>query len=226
MGWVATIRDAVTGVAIFLFLAMVTGLISANVRQLASVRGWDTILLRLWEFIPQRITSMLAGWGPLEKRWGLWLALGLSAGFACALWIVPERSPPSGSPNHAVGPTFSIEAAQLFHGLPQPCLIKLTDPSTTDIGQTIAWVLRYGNIPSGPICDVQPNELESADDSAVRPATEPGIVIHWNPDFVPAEKVVAYFSSMGLKMRVSHRLDQGAPRNLIWIDIGPGSPWK
>src|SRR5207302_1577724 len=27
-------------------------------------------------------------------------------------------------------------------------------------------------------------------------------------------------------VRVSHQLPNGSPSNLIWIDVGPGSPWK
>jgi hypothetical protein len=29
-----------------------------------------------------------------------------------------------------------------------------------------------------------------------------------------------------LRVSVSHRMPKGSPPNLIWIDIGPGSPWK
>jgi hypothetical protein len=135
-------------------------------------------------------------------------------------------NPASISQVRPVGPTFGNQLAQLFHEFSQQCLIKLTDPSSTEVGQTISWVMSWGKIPSGPTCNVQPNGLPSADESAVKPTTEPGIVIHWKSNFAPGEKVANFFSSMGLNVRVSHRLDPQAPDNLIWIDIGPGSPWK
>jgi hypothetical protein len=117
--------------------------------------------------------------------------------------------------------------AQTFRALPQPCIVQLTGGSSApSIEQTIAWVLRYGNIPSGPVCNIQPNELPSADEKTVKPTTEPGIVIHWNPDFVPGENLANFLSSMGLNIRVSHQLNAHTPNNLIWIDVGNGYPWK
>jgi hypothetical protein len=149
-------------------------------------------------------------------------------------WISPPNtraiwtsSLPGEISHRQVGPTFGSQLAQTLRSLPQPCIVQLTGGSSVpEVEQTIAWVLRYGNVPSGPICNIQPNELPNADEIAVKPTTEPGIVIHWNPDFVPGEKLANFLSSTGLKIRVSHQLNARAPNNLIWIDIGNGSPWN
>lgn len=47
----------------------------------------------------------IAGWQPLQRRWWLWLALGLSGGIAITLWVAPllEQQPSSqSSSNEAV----------------------------------------------------------------------------------------------------------------------------
>jgi hypothetical protein len=89
------IRVAAIAAAIFIGSALVTGLISANVRQLASAKGWDTHLLWLWD----RVLPTAAKFAGLRVTW---LCLGLSAGLAIAfslpvsnpLSIVSPPSPP------------------------------------------------------------------------------------------------------------------------------------
>jgi hypothetical protein len=90
-----TVRGLATATFIFITLAIITGLISANVRFFASKRGLDTYLDKLANH-PRIVSAiravidgfnrMIAGWAPLKKRWWLWLALGLSGGLAAALW--------------------------------------------------------------------------------------------------------------------------------------------
>jgi hypothetical protein len=126
-----------------------------------------------------------------------------------------------------IPPTFATQLAQTLRSLPQPCLIKQTGGSSQPaVEQTISWVLRYGNIPEGQICSIYANELPSADQQSIKATSEPGIVIHWNPAGVPGDKLANFLSAMGLNVRVSHRLDKHVPENLIWIDVGNGSPWK
>jgi hypothetical protein len=39
------------------------------------------------------VRRLISGWQPLQKRWWLWLALGLSGGFTTALWVMPSLQP-------------------------------------------------------------------------------------------------------------------------------------
>jgi hypothetical protein len=130
-------------------------------------------------------------------------------------------------PESHIGETFSIELAQLLHELPQPCLIKITNPANTELGSLINWVTTYGNMPNGHICAVEENTaLPDVDKKYVKPTTDAGMVIHWNADYAPAAKLAHFFDSSGVIVRISHQLDGDSPSNLIWFDIGPGSPWK
>jgi hypothetical protein len=141
-------------------------------------------------------------------------------GFGFAEATMPPKADPIGS-------TFSIQLAQLLHGLHQPCLFKITNTSKSELGGVIYWVLSYGNIPSGPLCAFLPNNpLPNADIPLIKPTTDPGIIVHWkisNPD---GEKVAHFLEAMGANVHISRQLDGDAPDHLIWIDIGPGSPWK
>jgi DNA-binding IclR family transcriptional regulator len=86
----------------------------------------------------------------------------------------------------------------------------------------------FGNMPQGKLCDIAQNSgLPRADLSTMlKPTTEPGVVVHWKADYQPGEKIAHLLASMGAKVSISHQLDTDAPSNLVWIDIGPGSPWK
>lgn len=87
----STIRGAAIGIALFIFLAIISALISANVRQLAAETGWDRYFLRAWQALPDQIRNMLSGWQPLRQKWWLWLILGFSSGVAVALTTVSQR---------------------------------------------------------------------------------------------------------------------------------------
>jgi hypothetical protein len=90
-------------------------------------------------------------------------------------------------------------------------------------GDTLSWLFRYGAncqmyVDSNPI-DV---------DAPKQPAepSGPGMVIRWDQTFSRGEKIAHFFESDGFKVAVSHRLPDNSLPSLIWIDIGPGSPWK
>lgn len=89
--WLTTARDVATAIAVFLFLGLVSGLITSNVRVLAADKGWDQIFLTLWRRIEAhpRALAVLRMAADLRNRWWFWLSLGLSAGLALALWILP-----------------------------------------------------------------------------------------------------------------------------------------
>jgi hypothetical protein len=88
-----TLRAAATwlfGVFAGVFVtALVLPLISANVRKLASERGWDNGLVRLWDALPEKFRDDLR-WVHLLGLWWLWSILGLSGGVVLALWLIPQ----------------------------------------------------------------------------------------------------------------------------------------
>lgn len=141
---------------------------------------------------------------------------------AGSLGFAPVKPPES-----QIGETFSIELAQTLHDLPQPCLLKITNPANSELGGLVNWVATYGNLPYGPICKVQSNEvLQDADNSYAQPTSQPGLVVHWHSNYAPGQKIAHFFDASGVNTRVSHELDADSPNSLIWFDFGPGSPWK
>jgi len=80
------IRVGATSIFVFVVLAFIT----ANIRTFASKRGMDTYLDR-WADHPHVVAFIrycqkaLASLSPLERRWWLWLALGLSGGLMISL---------------------------------------------------------------------------------------------------------------------------------------------
>jgi hypothetical protein len=84
------VRAAATSVFGFIFLAIVSGLISANVRKLADKHGWDNFLVRWTEKLR---------WERLCGLWWLWSLFGLTGGVALALWLSPFLN--IGLPDHS-----------------------------------------------------------------------------------------------------------------------------
>jgi len=230
MSTIDTIRGAAVAISGFIALTIAGSLISHNMRNLAAAKGWDTWFLWVWDHMPTSWQGWLRMWPSLRSWWWLWLSFGLSGGLAIALSLLAGQSDfRTGNANdRPVGSTTSIQLAQVFHKLPQPCRIKLTDSSKSELGGVIRWVVEYGNIPTGPICKLQETN-PVADADKPRPlslSTEPGITVHWKAVNPQGELIAQFFNSMGAYVRNSHQLDSDDPDDLIWIDIGPGSPWK
>ena len=139
-----------------------------------------------------------------------------------ASWNVP----PSGL-GGPLGPIAAVQLAQTLDALPKPCLIKLTGPHESELRKTIEWIVVYGHANQQPICSIQQDSpIPSADEPPLKLNEQPGIIVHWNEPGVSAEKVAYFFIGMGMKASSSRILPPRSPNNLIWIDIGPGSPWK
>jgi hypothetical protein len=143
------------------------------------------------------------------------------------------RDVPASSQGGPIGPILAVEMVQWFSQLPKPCLVKLTYASDNqNLGRTLDWILSYGDptkVNGGAICDMQPDVLSPPnidEPSSPRKTTDPGIVVHWNENFTPGQGIAHFFDADGFNVKVSHRLPPNSPPNLIWLDIGPGSPWK
>jgi hypothetical protein len=94
----------------------------------------------------------------------------------------------------------------------------------TELKSTLDWILENGvpcrvnNWPESPPNIDEPNSLS--------PTSQPGLVLHWNERNPNGEAIAHFFDSSGFIVKISHRIPADAPSDLIWIDIGPGSPWK
>jgi len=207
---------------------MVAGFISANVRAWAQARGYDTWLLRLSSKLPA------GGWSTLRKRWWLWFGMGLSGGLAAALWAITlypegaETDAPDSPRAGPIGPTTAVQLEKLFSQAPHPCPILVTNAKNTEnFANTVRWIVEHGSkctvrttfdppIPSSPRSDQAKPEL----------AKERGIALHWNRDFRFGEEVEYHLRNFGLRLLpTSRQMPPNSEPNLIWIDIGPGSPW-
>lgn len=125
------------------------------------------------------------------------------------------------------GPIMAVEIVQTFEELPKPCVVKVTaPPENENLRGTLNWILQYGakcDIAENPIGPPNVDEPQSAE---VQPNGNPGIIIHWAADYSWGENAAHFFDSSSFKVSISHRLPPNSNPHLIWIDIGPGSPWK
>ena len=153
---------------------------------------------------------------------------------AVSLEVAPTPTPiagwnvPAGPKTGPVGPIFALEFINAFNRLPKPCTIKITGPRNAFVS-TISSLLEKGGPNGGAICDLRNDQSPATaggSEPSMEPTTEPGFVVHWNQDFKPGEDIVHFLTTATLNVRLSHSLPAKSPPNLIWLDIGPGSPWK
>jgi len=127
-----------------------------------------------------------------------------------------------------LGPILAAEFMWEFSKLPN-CTVKVTafDPEKSQLAITFTRLLTYGHTvrqAGRPICKVDTADPPPAD--PVQKNRIKGVVIHWNPDYPQGEGVAKWFDESGFIVGSSYRLPKDSPKNLIWIDIGPESPWK
>lgn len=126
-----------------------------------------------------------------------------------------------------LSPTFAIEVVQEFSKLAKPCLVRLrasTETAAQHLRSDLRWILTYG---AGCSVDesVQPINVDAATEPP--PNKSRGLIIRWHEGFEPGAHIARVFDDDGgLVVKISHQMPPTAAANLIWIDIGPGSPWK
>jgi hypothetical protein len=131
---------------------------------------------------------------------------------------------PASNRSGPIGPMLAIELVQQFERLPKPCLVKVTyTAENRNLGNTLDWLLDYGDPNGGRICNIPTTAPNINDPTTTR---EPGIVIHWDSKFTAVEQIAHVFDADGFRVRISHQMPASVFDTLIWIDIGPGSPWK
>jgi hypothetical protein len=143
---------------------------------------------------------------------------------------LPKRSwtQPSNGQGGPLGPIMAVEMVQTFKTVTS-CTISLTAPAEmSSFRDTLRWLLTEPQIDGGAGCtlwrEVSPpsvDDLPSPKQTSIR-----GIVIHWNLASRDGERIAHFFDSSGLKISTSHQMPPHSGSTLIWIDIGPGSPWK
>ncbi len=129
---------------------------------------------------------------------------------------------PAGPRSGPLGPIAAAELFELFSIAPKPCLFRVTAPSENEhLGATIRWLGEHAKCQSVP-----EDTIKNIDDAAVNVSSVPGIVIHATDGNIFAEKLARFFDAMRIKTATSNQLPGRAGSGLVWIDIGPGSPWK
>jgi hypothetical protein len=85
--------------------------------------------------------------------------------------------------------------------------------------------LRWIAVDAG--CSVQNAiDIQNADDPVPKMRTTPGVTIHWNKNYQQGSQVAHFFDADGLSTYTSNRMPATSQPELIWIDLGPGNPWK
>jgi hypothetical protein len=134
---------------------------------------------------------------------------------------------PSGPWAGPLGPILAVELLDVFQQLPKPCAAKVTAPHDNEnLRATMAWILQYG-----AKCEIvgDSSGLPNADEprsAQVLPNTNAGIVVHWSSDYPVGGNVAHWFDTSTFKVSTSLRLPPNSDPHLVWIDVGPGSPWK
>lgn len=137
---------------------------------------------------------------------------------------VPSWQRPAGPEEGPFGPITSVEIATAFRSLRHPCYVMVTaQPSTRVFGDALRWILTQ---PEGGGCtswrEPSPREVGTA---PILHTSQGGIVIHYRSSFASARRIVRQFVG-AFNVEISHAMPPTSPENLVWIDIGPGSPWK
>jgi hypothetical protein len=134
-----------------------------------------------------------------------------------------------------VGPILALEMRwEVFHALdmykPQRCLMYLTQSpdsgSLREVFTDLFTNIQYGAgcsqyyIPSLPAGTGAPGV------SISQQRTTKGITFHFGSLNKIGDSLLYDFRIHDFNISMEHALPSGVPDDLIWIDIGPGSPWK
>ena len=150
-----------------------------------------------------------------------------STSVAISTKVIPHWQEAAGPQTGPFGPIFAVELVAGFKTLPQ-CLLRITSASvTTHFKDALRWILTENQTGGAAGCRIWDEpRLPKADSSLVQLNSNRGIIIHWNVSFNDGERAANMLQNFGLLLSASNRMPPDSPSNLIWIDIGPGSPWK
>jgi hypothetical protein len=114
---------------------------------------------------------------------------------------------------------FAIGSADDLAEIPAPCTLIVTAPDEyANLRDNVSFIIARGK------CHVIQNLPPADADQPIVPNSKPGVILHWDSSFHMPVDVVRGLGQW-FNLEVSHKIPGDDP-HLIWIDIGPGRPWK
>lgn len=138
--------------------------------------------------------------------------------------VTPEWKRPASGKEGPFGPIFAVEIVQEFSSI-QPCNLRVTWPKDKEqFGKSLEWILTYG-----AHCKIKPKNISLLDADQPKtpdPRKSPGVTVHWNKSFQEGAQVAHWFDASGFLTFMSNNVFSDDEPDVIWIDIGPGDPWR
>jgi hypothetical protein len=126
------------------------------------------------------------------------------------------------------GPIQPLDLEGRFMRSKQPCVLKLSAvPEQMNFRSIIAMIATRNSVCT--IVDDAADQSPATRDIDLPPTPTPpaGLLIRWNKDTQPqGESVAQWFEGAGFIVNRGHILPPNSAATEIWIDIGPGSPWR
>lgn len=148
------------------------------------------------------------------------MPIRISNGSRLPLW----QDTPLNNRGGPMGPLYAISLLELF-ARAAPCTIRVTAGSDNEnLRAEFLWIAQPWHS-----CDLyqEPSLKVPLIDQPTPTPPSAGLIIRYNEKFTSADQIAEYLYESDLNARISHHgLPKNGPLNLIWIDIGPGSPWK
>lgn len=110
----------------------------------------------------------------------------------------------------------------------QPCVLKLSAvQEQMNFRNVIATIATRNSVCTVVDNDADQNPAMRDIDSPPTPTPPAGLSIRWNKDTQPqGESVAQWFEGEGFIVNRGHSLPPNSAPTEIWIDFGPGSPWR
>jgi len=133
----------------------------------------------------------------------------------------PPTDVPAGPHSGPIGPIAALGFWSLLQKVPKPCTIRITSLADNEnMRQTLRWIADFAK------CEMFNETGVKSIDEHKNEFQEAGFLIHYEENNKFGEAVAHFFDSMAAKVLTSHKLPKNAGVDLIWIEIGPGSPWR
>ena len=178
--------------------------------------------------------------------WWLWLALGVCVGSSSSLWLaygLPGNAPlhsmlQSATPADAgksearpqlnYGMAFAMAGDMKGSVTGEEHPFFISSPDENKYLQSVLWTVIRQGIPSANWVSVPKDDLDSPKTTFTNKS---GIVIHGSNIFAASliralsQCFEIYKTASGLDS-INEYFSKFGKRDLVWIEIGPGSPWK
>jgi len=118
-----------------------------------------------------------------------------------------------------------------FNDLPRPCHLKISGPKSA-LPLREALIAINGATRNPTTCEIVDGDQDSRSeifdvDQPQTPIANPGLTIRWKESNPAGQQFYQEMLSLGsLIIRKGHKIPTQYPSDIIWIEIGNGSPWK